>query len=52
VSENSTDVQIKNAYRCLILKWHPDKNPNEPKYAEKILISIKNVFDKIIKSRK
>ena len=52
VSENSTDGQIKDAYRRLILKWHPDKNPNEPKYAEKIIISIKNAFDKIMKSRK
>ena len=40
VSENSTDGQIKEAYRYLILKWHPDKNPNEPKYAEKMLISV------------
>ena len=52
VSENSTDVQIKDAYKRLILKWHPDKNPNESKYAEKMLISIKNAFDKIMKSRK
>ncbi len=52
VSKNSTDGQIKDAYRRLILKWHPDKNPNEPKYAEKMLISIKIAFDKIMKSRK
>ena len=52
VLENSTDAQIKDAYRRLILKWHPDKNPNEPKYAEKMLISIKIAFDKIMKSRK
>ena len=52
VSENSTDGQIKDAYRRLVLKWHPDKNPNEPKYAEKMLISIKIAFDKIMKSRK
>ena len=52
VSGNSTDGQIKDAYRRLILKWHPDKNPNEPKYAEKMLISIKIAFDKIMKSRK
>ena len=52
VSENSTDGQIKDAYRRLILKWHPDKNPNEPKYAEKMLISIKIAFDEIMKSRK
>ena len=49
---NSTDAQVKDAYRRLILKWHPDKNPNEPKYAEKMLISIKMAFDEIMKSRK
>ena len=52
VSENSTDEQVKDAYRRLVLKWHPDKNPKEPKYAEKMLISIKLAFDKIMKSRK
>ena len=52
VSEDSTDGQIKDAYRRLILRWHPDKNPNEPKYAEKMLISIKIAFDEIMKSRK
>ena len=52
VSRDSTDTQVKDAYRRLILRWHPDKNPNEPKYAEKILISIKLAFDEIMKSRK
>ena len=52
VLPNSTDAQVKDAYRRLILKWHPDKNPNEPKYAEKMLISVKVAFEKIMKSRK
>lgn len=51
VSESATDKELKDAYRRLILKWHPDKNPNEPKYAEKMLISIKIAYEKIMKSR-
>lgn len=51
VSESATDKELKDAYRRLILKWHPDKNPNEPKYAEKMLISIKIAYERIMKSR-
>ncbi|KAI8457452.1 hypothetical protein BY996DRAFT_8427498 [Phakopsora pachyrhizi] len=35
VKREATDREIKSAHRRLSKKWHPDKNPNNPKANEK-----------------
>lgn len=34
VSETATKEDIKKAFRALIMKWHPDKNPDQEDLAK------------------
>lgn len=47
VNKNSSEEDIKMAYKRLAMKYHPDRNPNDP-YAEEKFKEIKNAYESII----
>lgn len=45
VSQKDFDVgALKTAYKKLALKWHPDKNPDDPKKAEEVFKAISEAY--------
>ena len=44
VNKNSTDDEIKKAYRKLARKYHPDLNPDDPKVAEEKMKEINEAY--------
>ncbi len=54
VSENASDEQIKEVYRELCKKYHPDLNPDglSREEAEEKMAQINAAYDEIVKSRR
>lgn len=44
IERGATEQEIKKAHRKLVLKWHPDKNPENPE-ATAIFILISKAYD-------
>lgn len=45
LDNTASDVQIKNAYKKLAAKWHPDKNPTNKDEASKKFMAISEAYD-------
>ena len=45
IARNSTDAEIKKAYRSLALKWHPDKNKDNTDEAHSHFEAVAEAYD-------
>lgn len=48
LSDRATLYEIKQKYRNLMQKWHPDKNPNDIQTAQKMSAQINEAYQIIL----
>lgn len=46
--ETSTTKEIKNKYKNLMKKWHPDKHKDDPEKATKMSVMINEAYEIIM----
>ena len=45
VKRDASEAELKKAFKKLAIKYHPDKNPDDPEGAKKKFQSIANAYD-------
>lgn len=52
ITKTATTADIKKSYRKLALKWHPDKNPDNPEESNKKFKELSEAYEVLIDEKK